>query len=321
MLEDVVRVVRRERPDVLIARFQGAPRDGHGHHQLSGVLTRRAFQAAADPHRFPEQIAEGLKPWQPRKLYANNINPRWRPEDKDAWTIPLPTGEFNPLLGRSYSQIARNGLGYQRSQGILGHEGPSGPSTSYYRLVQTTLPEYSPKTEQSFFDGLDTTITGLGGASGEQWLSDGLKSVETSIGQASKAFDPQKPETAAEPLAAGLRETRRIVTRLKDRSSRDQQLDRVLEVLERKAAQFEEALARSLALDLQATAERPVSSGSESAGEPSQSGQTMSSPEKMSLPSCVSSTAATFLWKFNRLDFGLRSGKAGIGSQSCSLGL
>ncbi len=73
-LGDMVRVIRTFRPDVICTRFQGAPRDGHGHHQASGILTREAFRAAADPTRFPEQIREGLQPWQAKKLYMDNVH-------------------------------------------------------------------------------------------------------------------------------------------------------------------------------------------------------------------------------------------------------
>ena len=72
-LADIVRVVRTFRPDVLIARFSGTDSDGHGHHQASAILTKEAFRAAADPNRFPEQIKEGLQPWQPKKLYIGNV--------------------------------------------------------------------------------------------------------------------------------------------------------------------------------------------------------------------------------------------------------
>ena len=72
-LGDIVRVIREFRPDVLVARFSGTDRDGHGHHQASAILTREAFRAAADPARFPEQIAAGLQPWQAKKLYIGNV--------------------------------------------------------------------------------------------------------------------------------------------------------------------------------------------------------------------------------------------------------
>ena len=77
-LGDMVRVIRTFRPDVICTRFQGAPRDGHGHHQASGILTREAFRAAADPTRFPEQIREGLQPWQAKKLYMDNVHSNGR---------------------------------------------------------------------------------------------------------------------------------------------------------------------------------------------------------------------------------------------------
>src|SRR6267378_1381630 len=72
-LGDIVRVIRTFRPDVLVARLSGTDRDGHGHHQASAILTKEAFRAAGDPKRFPEQIAQGLQPWQPKKLYIGNV--------------------------------------------------------------------------------------------------------------------------------------------------------------------------------------------------------------------------------------------------------
>ncbi|MGE5321528.1 MAG: PIG-L family deacetylase, partial [Actinomycetota bacterium] len=71
-LGDVVRAIRTSRPDVVTSRFSGTPRDGHGHHQASAILAHEAFRAAADPNRFPEQIKEGLLPWQAKKLYLGN---------------------------------------------------------------------------------------------------------------------------------------------------------------------------------------------------------------------------------------------------------
>src|SRR5829696_9891285 len=79
VLRDVVRVVRLERPLVLVARFQGNERDGHGNHQTAGLMTQEAFRAAADPAVFPDQIAAGLRPWQPLKVYIGGMreNEEW----------------------------------------------------------------------------------------------------------------------------------------------------------------------------------------------------------------------------------------------------
>jgi LmbE family N-acetylglucosaminyl deacetylase len=98
-LGDIVRVIRTFRPDVLVARFSGTDRDGHGHHQASAILTKEAFRAAADPKRFPEQIAEGLQPWQPKKLYIGNVCGFGASTcDPANYTVKLNTGKEDPLL-------------------------------------------------------------------------------------------------------------------------------------------------------------------------------------------------------------------------------
>ena len=126
-LGDMVRVIRTFRPDVICTRFQGNSRDGHGHHQASGILTREAFRAAADPTRFPEQIREGLQPWQAKKLYMDNVRAN---ED---WTVQLETSQFDPLLGETYVQFAWKGLKHQLSQGAGAWTLPEGTS---HQLLQ-----------------------------------------------------------------------------------------------------------------------------------------------------------------------------------------
>src|SRR5437660_8907293 len=127
-LGDMVRVIRTFRPDVLVARFSGTDRDGHGHHQASAILTKEAFRAAGDPNRFPEQIKAGLQPWQPKKLYIGNVCGFGASTCADEnYTIKLNTGEEDPVLGMSYSQLAIEGLRHQESQGLGDLRIPSGP--------------------------------------------------------------------------------------------------------------------------------------------------------------------------------------------------
>ena len=130
-LADMVRVIRTFRPDVICTRFQGDPRDGHGNHQASGILTREAFRAAADPTQFPDQIREGLQPWQAKKLYMDNVRAN---ED---WTIKLETSQYDPLLGETYVQFAWKGLKHQLSQGAGGWTLPEGRRFSYYKLIDS----------------------------------------------------------------------------------------------------------------------------------------------------------------------------------------
>ncbi len=163
-LADMVRVIRTFRPDVLVARFSGTERDGHGNHQASGILTKEAFRAAADPKRFPEQIGEGLEPWQAKKLYRGNVCP-WGSmtcPDKD-WTVKFNTGERDPNLGMSYIQFAMEGLRHQLSQGAANWTVDPGDRFTFYQLIDSTISSAANKNghETGFFDGIDTTWPGL----------------------------------------------------------------------------------------------------------------------------------------------------------------
>src|ERR1017187_8782648 len=151
-LADMVRIIRTFRPDVICTRFQGASRDGHGNHQASGILTREAFRAAAYPTKFPDQIREGLAPWQARKLYMDNVR---QAED---WNVELDTSQDDPLLGESYVKFAWKGLQHQLSQGAGGWTLSEGRRTSYYKLIDSSLPNtpVSAMHEKDFFDGIDT---------------------------------------------------------------------------------------------------------------------------------------------------------------------
>ena len=258
VLRDVVRVVRRERPDVIIARFRGDPHDGHGNHQTAGLMAQLVFEAAGDPNRFPEQIAEGLRPWQPKKLYMNNIRPDFRPEDKDAWTLVVNSGDYDPILGRSYVQISRHGLSLQRSQGPAGHPQPAGPYRTYYRMLRAAQPGYSPERENSFLEGLDTSIAGIASHAGHNppaWLVAGLKNISDAVEAAFAQFDPRALEKTAKPLTEGLQATRKLIREVTGSSLGDAARDHILFLLNRKEKQFQAALENALALDFEALIE------------------------------------------------------------------
>src|SRR4051794_25905347 len=153
VLRDVVRIIRMDRPLVLISRFQGNERDGHGNHQTAGLVTVDAFKAAGNPAMFPEQIAEGLRPWQPLKVYIGGVR------EAEPWTIRVDTNDYSPWLGASYGNFARLGLSFQRSQNG-GRYVPQmvGPPAFYARVGSAIT---APDHETSFFDGIDTTIPGV----------------------------------------------------------------------------------------------------------------------------------------------------------------
>jgi len=163
-LADMVRVIRTFRPDVLVARFSGTERDGHGHHQASSILAKEAFRAAADPTRFPEQIAAGLPPWQAKKFYIGNVCGFGAMTCPDAdWTLKLNTGEKSEALGMSYAQFAMQGLRHQMSQGAANWTLDPGDRFTFYRLVDSVIPSTVGKDghEKSFFDGIDATLPRL----------------------------------------------------------------------------------------------------------------------------------------------------------------
>jgi LmbE family N-acetylglucosaminyl deacetylase len=216
-LGDMVRVIRTFRPDVLVARFSGTDRDGHGHHQASSILTKEAFRAAADPKRFPEQIAEGLMPWQPKKLYIGNVCGFGASYCEDSkWTVKLNSGEPSADLGESYVQFAMQGLRHQLSQGSANWTVDPGDRFTFYKLADSVLPAAADKDahEKDFFDGIDTTLPGLAARLGTEEpklprLRQKLTEVAKKIAEASDDAKGNDPSAATTPLlqvAAGLRQ-------------------------------------------------------------------------------------------------------------------
>src|SRR6266567_3616185 len=196
-LADIVRVIRTFRPDVLVPRFSGTERDGHGHHQASSILAREAFRAAADPKRFPEQIADGLKPWQVKKLYIGNVCGFGAMTCSDAdWTLKLNTGEKSAELGMGYVQFAMQGLQHQMSQGAANWTIDPGDRFTFYRLVDSVVPSTLGKDghEKSFFDGIDTTLPGLKErlvieGKIDPRIPEGLKKIASDVAEAKSAKD------------------------------------------------------------------------------------------------------------------------------------
>jgi LmbE family N-acetylglucosaminyl deacetylase len=154
VLADVVRTIRRFRPDVIITRFSPEPMNTHGHHTASAQLAVEAFSAAADPTRFPEQLAapENLKPWQPQRLLWNTSafffvdNPSF---DKSG-LFTLDAGGYNALLGKSYGEVAALSRSQHRSQGF-GSAGTRGEAIEYFKPLKGD----APKTD--LLEGLDLT--------------------------------------------------------------------------------------------------------------------------------------------------------------------
>jgi LmbE family N-acetylglucosaminyl deacetylase len=271
-LADIVRVVRTFRPDVLIARFSGTERDGHGHHQASAILTKEAFRAAADPNRFPEQIKDGLQPWQPKKLYIGNVCGFGASTcDPANYTVKLNTGKEDPVLGESYVQFAIEGLRHQQSQALGGVSIPKGDRFAYYKLVDSVVesPKDKDGHEQDFFDGIDTTLPGLALRLGDEekkvpWLRGALKDIEQKTSDAGKNSDVGS-STVITALLNGRQATDGVIKKIGESSLPDSSKRWLISELETKHDELQHAANLALGIELKAWLEVPPASSVESA--------------------------------------------------------
>jgi LmbE family N-acetylglucosaminyl deacetylase len=175
VLRDCVRIVRQVRPHVIVSRFQGTARDGHGNHQAAGLLAQLMFDAAADGARFPEAGPA----WKTQKLYLGGYR------ENEAWTIAVDSGIYDPVLGRSYAQLGREGYRCHKSQGMALSQAKPGPSVSYYRLAKSAV-ELAAK-EKSFFERLSLRPSPQIEAAAEAALQAGLSGAAPHLAIALKA--------------------------------------------------------------------------------------------------------------------------------------
>ena len=209
VLYDAVLAVRRERPQIIVSTFVGGITDGHGHHQVSGEIAQEVFKAAADPKVFPEQLKDGLQPWQPLAVYSmvpfapvtekgmfDYATGKWAPARfknyvTGEWTegvpstdVTLPVGTLDPVLGRSYVQIAREGWGQQKSQNGGANPTLSGPANTNYHLW-AIAPEAAAK------PGTITKIDDL--------FHNSKVDIDTSLASLASLAAPNSPETTDSP--------------------------------------------------------------------------------------------------------------------------
>ena len=240
VLRDVVRLIRMERPTILLSRFQGGERDGHGNHQAAGLMATEAFLAAADSARYPEQLKEGLTPWRAAKVYAGGM----RPEEN--WTVSVNTGEYNAVLGDSYDNIARFGLSFQRSQNSGRFAPTTGPPPIYYRLAASSSRLASKAgtglREASPLDGLPRNIEDAIGAAG--------KPIDDAVTKAFAAFRIDDPAASVPALVEGLKLTREAMTAVVDPHARH--------LLRIKEQQFQDAINAAAGVRLTAITNPPV---------------------------------------------------------------
>ena len=134
ILADAVWVIRKFQPDIIITRFPEDQRAGHGQHSASAVIAHKAFIAAADPARFPEQFNYGVKPWKTKRLFWNTYN-FGNNNTTSSDQLKIDVGGFNPVLGYSYGELAAESRSQHKSQGF-GVPASRGESTEFFTQIE-----------------------------------------------------------------------------------------------------------------------------------------------------------------------------------------
>ncbi len=243
VLSEMVRVIRINRPLVIISRFHGTERDGHGNHQAAGEISQEAYKLAGDPTAFPEQISkEGLRPWKALKLYRGGVRAN------EHWNIQLNTGVYSPWLGQSYKNFSLLGYSLHRSQNGGHRSEVNGPFIQYYERLQSQVK--SDEKENSFFDGIDTSINGIFKITGETApaaLATLLTEITSNVDHAITAFQPQNSASILPFLTNGLSKTRSAIQLIINQPE-------ALFMLQIKERQFMDAINAASGISLQAMA-------------------------------------------------------------------
>jgi len=174
ILSDVVWVIRRFKPDVIITRFPTTGEGGHGHHTASAILAVQAVKDAADPLKFPEQFAYGVKPWKVTRLFWNTFR-FGTVNTQNENQLKIDVGGFNPLLGESYGEIAAKSRSEHKSQGF-GVAAQRGSVLEYFKLLD------GKRADTDLMDDID-----MG------WSRYGLKKVDEAVDDLIASYNLNQP--------------------------------------------------------------------------------------------------------------------------------
>lgn len=188
ILSDVVWVIRTFKPDVIITRFPTTGEGGHGHHTASAILAGEAFEAAADPAKFPEQLTNGITVWQPKRLLWNTFNFGGNNTTRED-QLKINVGMYNPILGKSYGEIAAESRSQHKSQGF-GVPAQRGESFEYFSLIK------GEKAEKDLMDGIDIT-SGRMKLKAEEKLK-----YDNEVAALIAKYDPAEPVETVKRLSA-----------------------------------------------------------------------------------------------------------------------
>ncbi len=209
VLSDMVWVIRKFRPDVIICRFNTDAGTTHGHHTGSAIIAEEAFSIANDPNIFPDQL-KYVKPWQPSAIYWNTY--WWQPvEDLDVNKLPkYNIGEYNPLLGESYSEVAARSRSQHKSQGF-GSSGQRGEIFEYFKYVA------GEEATNDLFERVDVTWNRVKRS----------EKIQSKINSILSKYNPAEPYAIVEDLVV----LRKMIASLKDEFWKSRKLEEVDELI------------------------------------------------------------------------------------------
>ena len=182
ILSDVVFVIRRFRPDIIITRFDTDGSGGHGHHTASAILAAEAFAAAADSTRFPEQL-QWVRPWQAKRLVRNVSRPANAGPDTTPGRLNVDLGAYNPLLGRSYTELAGESRSMHKTQGF-------GAAERRGSIINVFEHKAGQRAARDVFDGVDLTWARMKGGA----------PLTALFARAAREFDPERPQAIVPQL-------------------------------------------------------------------------------------------------------------------------
>ncbi|HEV2215645.1 MAG TPA: PIG-L family deacetylase [Terracidiphilus sp.] len=286
VLFDAVLAVRRTRPQIIVATFVGGVSDGHGQHQVSGEIAQEVFKAAADPNVFPDQLKNGLTPWQVSAVYSripfarvtskgifDYATGHWAPARfrnyvTGTWIdgplstdVTVPVGTYDLALGRSYTQIATTGWGMQKSQNGGANPSLTGPANSGYHLWAVTpaaaAQHASSSDNHDLYNNskvrIDTSISGLAQLDGPHppaWLVSGVHQIDSGLSAFLAACPCHAGLAQAQRLAPAYRSTLALRAKVAASTLNAQPKSDLLFELDAKISQFQTAFKDLLGLNL-----------------------------------------------------------------------
>jgi LmbE family N-acetylglucosaminyl deacetylase len=181
ILSDAVWVIRKFQPDIIITRFPTTGEGGHGHHTASAILANEAFAAAADPTRFPDQL-KYVQTWQVKRILWNTFNFGTTNTQRDD-QFKLDVGGYNPLLGKSYGEIAAESRSQHKSQGF-GVPAGRGEAIEFFSATKGDQPK------ADLFEGIDVSWKRVKGG----------EAIEKMVNDIAASFDFLHPENSVKGL-------------------------------------------------------------------------------------------------------------------------